>query len=82
MFCAKGKNTTQATNKMCVICDEVVIAERTMRKCFSSFKVDDLNLEDQENSIYIFNMIVLNISKSTIHKHFVKFSISLYKRNE
>jgi len=31
-FYRKGKNTTQATNKICVVYDEGAVAERTVQK--------------------------------------------------
>jgi len=47
-FYRKGKNVTQAINKICAIYSEDVIAERTVRKWFARFKAGDFNLEDQE----------------------------------
>ncbi|XP_012057453.1 PREDICTED: histone-lysine N-methyltransferase SETMAR-like [Atta cephalotes] len=45
-FYRKGKNATQAANKICAIYGEG--AEKTVRKWFARFKADDFNLEDQE----------------------------------
>jgi len=47
-FYQKGKNATQAANKICAVYGEGAVAERTVRKWFARFKVDDFNLEDQE----------------------------------
>jgi len=47
-FYRKGKNVTQAANKICAVYDEGAVAERTVRKWFARFKADDFNLEDQE----------------------------------
>ena len=47
-FYRKGKNATQAANKICAVYGEGAIAERTMRKWFARFKTGDFNLEDQE----------------------------------
>ena len=45
-FYRKGKNITQAANKICAVYGEDAVAERTVRKWFARFKADDL--EDQE----------------------------------
>ena len=45
-FYRKGKNATQAANKICAVYSAV--AERTVRKWFARFKTGDFNLEDQE----------------------------------
>ena len=47
-FYGKGKNATQAANKICAVYGEGAIAERTVRKWFARFKTDDFNFEDQE----------------------------------
>ena len=47
-FYRKGKNATQAANKICAVYGEGAIAERTVRKWFARFKAGDFNLEDQE----------------------------------
>jgi len=47
-FYRKGKNATQAANKICAVYGEGAVAERTMRKWFARFKTGDFNLEDQE----------------------------------
>ena len=47
-FYRKGKNATQATNKICAVYDEGTVAERTVQKWFARFKAGDFNLEDQE----------------------------------
>ena len=47
-FYRKGKNATQAANKICVVYGEDAVAERTVRKWFARFKTGDFNLEDQE----------------------------------
>ena len=46
-FYRKGKNATQAANKICALYDEGAVAERML--CGSGrFKAGDFNLEDQE----------------------------------
>jgi len=47
-FYRKGKNATQAANKISAVYGEGAVAERTVRKWFARFKVGDFNLEDQE----------------------------------
>ena len=47
-FYRKGKNATQAANKICAINSESTVAERTVRKWFAKFKASDFNLENQE----------------------------------
>ena len=47
-FYQKGKNATQAANKICAVYGEGAVAERTVRKWFARFKAGDFNLEDQE----------------------------------
>jgi len=37
-FYRKGKNATQAANKICAVYGEGVVAERTVRKWFARFK--------------------------------------------
>jgi len=92
-FCRKGKNVTQAANKICAVYDEGTVAERTVRKWFARFKAGDFNLKHQKRSrrpfttdedqikTLIENNLryttrkvaeMLNMSKSTIHEHFVK----------
>ena len=92
-FYRKGKNVTQAANKICAVYDEGTVAERTVQKWFARFKAGDFNLEHQERSSrplttdedQIKTLIennpryttrklaeMLNMSKSTIHEHFVK----------
>ncbi|KOX74646.1 Histone-lysine N-methyltransferase SETMAR [Melipona quadrifasciata] len=84
-FYRKGKNATQAANKICAVYGEGAVAER--------FKAGDFNLKDQErpdrpstkdedqiktlienNPRYTTRKLaeMLNMSKSTIHEHFVK----------
>ena len=46
-FYRKGKNATQAANKISAVYGEGAVTERTVRK-FARFKADDFNLEDQE----------------------------------
>ena len=48
LFYRKGKNATQAANKIYAVYGEGAVAERIVRKWFASFKADDFNLEDQE----------------------------------
>jgi len=47
-FYRKGKNATQAANKICAVYGEDAVAERIVRKWFARFKAGDFNLEDQE----------------------------------
>ncbi|CAK9833044.1 Histone-lysine N-methyltransferase SETMAR [Anthophora retusa] len=47
-FFRKGKNATQAANKICAVYGEGAVAERTVRKWFARFKAGDFDLEDQE----------------------------------
>jgi len=47
-FYRKGKNATQAANKICAVYGEGAVAERIVRKWFARFKAGDFNLEDQE----------------------------------
>lgn len=47
-FFRKGKNATQAANKICAVYGEGAVAERTVRKWFARFKARDFDLEDQE----------------------------------
>ncbi|XP_076765043.1 histone-lysine N-methyltransferase SETMAR-like [Xylocopa sonorina] len=47
-FFRKGKNATQAANKICAVYGEDAVAERTMRKWFPRFKAGNFDLEDQE----------------------------------
>ncbi|XP_076765234.1 histone-lysine N-methyltransferase SETMAR-like [Xylocopa sonorina] len=47
-FFRKGKNATQAANKICAVYGEDAVAERTMRKWFPRFKAENFDLEDQE----------------------------------
>ncbi|XP_011859834.1 PREDICTED: histone-lysine N-methyltransferase SETMAR-like isoform X2 [Vollenhovia emeryi] len=44
----KGRNATQAANKICAVYGEGAVAERTVRKWFARFKAGDFNLKDQE----------------------------------
>jgi len=46
----KGKNATQAANKICAVYGEGAVAERTVRKWFTRFKASDFNLEAQKCS--------------------------------
>ena len=92
-FYRKGKNVTQAANKICAVYGEGAVAERTVRKWFARFKTGDFNLEDQKrpdrsfitdedqikilienNPRYTTRKLaeMLNVSKFTIHEHFVK----------
>lgn len=45
----KGKNATQATNKICAVYGKGALAERTVRKWFAKFRAG-FNLKDQERS--------------------------------
>ncbi|CAK9808456.1 Histone-lysine N-methyltransferase SETMAR [Anthophora quadrimaculata] len=47
-FFRKGKNATQAANKICAVYGESAVAERTVRKWFARFKAGNFDLEDQE----------------------------------
>lgn len=47
-FHRKGKNATQASNKICAVYGKGAVAERTVRKWFVRFKADDFNFKDQE----------------------------------
>ena len=47
-FYRKGKNATQAANKICAVYSKSAVAQRTVRKWFARFKAGDFNLEDQE----------------------------------
>lgn len=49
-FYRKGKNATQATNKICAVYGEGALAERTVRKWFAKFRAGDFNLKDQERT--------------------------------
>jgi len=52
-FYRKGKNATQAANKICAVYGEGAVAERAVRKWFARFKAGDfksLHLENQEPS--------------------------------
>ena len=49
-FYRKGKNATQAANKICAVYDEGAVAERTVRKWFARFKAADF-LEDQKRRV-------------------------------
>ncbi|XP_078051850.1 uncharacterized protein LOC144477998, partial [Augochlora pura] len=44
----KGKNATQAANKICAVYGEDAVAERIVRKWFARFKAGNFDLEDQE----------------------------------
>ncbi|KOX81057.1 Histone-lysine N-methyltransferase SETMAR [Melipona quadrifasciata] len=46
-FYRKGKNATQAANRICAVYGEGAVAERTVRKWFARFKAGDFNLKDQ-----------------------------------
>lgn len=41
----RGKNATQAANKICAVYGDDTIAARTVRKLFARFKAGDFNLE-------------------------------------
>ncbi|XP_018055291.1 PREDICTED: histone-lysine N-methyltransferase SETMAR-like [Atta colombica] len=90
-FCRKGKNVTQAANKICAVYDEGIVAERTVQKWFASLKLVISILNNQERSSrpfttdedqiktlnnprYMTHKLaeMLNMSKSTIHEHFMK----------
>ena len=43
----KGKNATQATNKIHVVYGESALAERTIRKWFVKFRIGNFDLNDQ-----------------------------------
>lgn len=49
-FYRKGKNVTQAANKIRAVYADGAIVERIVRKWFARFKADDSNLEDKEPS--------------------------------
>jgi len=49
-FYQKGKNATQAANKICIVYGEGAIAERTVRKWFAKFKAGDFNLDQERLS--------------------------------
>ena len=49
-FYRKGKNATQAINKICTVYGKSALAERTVRKWFAMFRTGDFNLKVQERS--------------------------------
>jgi len=92
-FYRKGKNVTQAPNKICAVYDEGAVAERTVQKWFAAglkLVISILKIKNaragsppqmkirlkhiENNSRYRTRKLteILNISKSTIHEHFVK----------
>ncbi|XP_026673180.1 histone-lysine N-methyltransferase SETMAR-like, partial [Ceratina calcarata] len=51
-FFRKGKNATQAANKICAVYCEDAVAERTVRMWFTRFRTGNFDLEDQERPDY------------------------------